>query len=295
MKRNYAHKFVITLAVLALIVISGCTVVVPDTMTVAEPTSTEAGKCTLHTLNGTYVFEGGGVIIDGEGAVPYAEAGWQTFDGEGNSVGMFSFSLDGEAVGRQELFESTYELNPEQECVFTVFAPVGDEVVTFDLYGTPAGTNFSYFGPGFSGRLMRPSTLARQGTSALAAQEAQMRAASAAWDEAFNAGDLERLTALYAEDAVDMPPGFPALEGIEAISGDLQYIFETFEARHQTSIVDLKIDGDLALERANYSMTMIPKAGGETVTEVGKHIVVRQKIGNEWKVLWEIWNTDGEG
>ena len=84
------------------------------------------------------------------------------------------------------------------------------------------------------------------------AQEAQVRAASAAWDDAFNAADLERLVALYAEDAVDMPPGFPALEGIEAISGDLQYIFETFDARHQTSIVDLKIDGDLALDETPY-------------------------------------------
>lgn len=131
-----------------------------------------------------------------------------------------------------------------------------------------------------------------------AATEAEVdavRAASAAWDEAFNAGDLEALMELYAEDAVDMPPGFPAIEGIEAIAGDLEYILGEYDAHHETSIVDIKIGGDLAVERANYTMELTPKAGGETMTEVGKHIVVRQKIDDEWKVLWEIWNGDGEG
>jgi len=126
----------------------------------------------------------------------------------------------------------------------------------------------------------------------LEAQEEQIRAASAAWDEAFNAGDVERLVSFYTEDAVDMPPGVPVLEGIDAIAGDLQFIIDEFDAHHETSIVDIKIGGDLALERANYVMTLKPKAGGDTITEVGKHIVVRQLVGDEWMVLWEIWNWD---
>ena len=113
--------------------------------------------CTLQTLKGTYVFEGRGVTLNEDGnVVPYAEAGWQSFDGEGNSEGVFSFSMDGVAIERQSFFESTYELNPDHNCSFTVFAPVGDEVFTFDLYGTDKGTSFSYFAPGVSGRLVKP-------------------------------------------------------------------------------------------------------------------------------------------
>ncbi len=122
--------------------------------------------------------------------------------------------------------------------------------------------------------------------------EDQVRAASAEWDGAFNSADLDRLGALYAEDAVDMPPGFPALEGKEAVLGDLAYILDEFEARHETSIVDIVISGDLAIERANYTMELKPKAGGDTINEVGKHIVIRQKNGDEWMILWEIWNSD---
>lgn len=125
-------------------------------------------------------------------------------------------------------------------------------------------------------------------------QEEQVRAASAAWDDALNAGDLTRLMELYAEDAVDMPPNFPALEGKAAIASDLEYILGEFDAHHQTSIVDIKLGGDLALERANYVMTLTPKAGGEPMTEVGKHVVIRQKHGDDWKVLWEIWNSDDQ-
>ncbi|MFQ5856965.1 MAG: YybH family protein [Anaerolineae bacterium] len=123
-------------------------------------------------------------------------------------------------------------------------------------------------------------------------QEDLVRDASAAWDDAFNAGDLPRLMELYTEEAVDMPPNLPALEGKAAVESDLQYILEEFTAHHETSIIDIKIGGDLAVERAGYTMTLTPKAGGDTVTEVGKHIVIRQKVGDEWKVLWEIWNSD---
>ena len=142
--------------------------------------------------------------------------------------------------------------------------------------------------------LLPASADAAQGAPALEEQITEIHEASAAWDEAFNAGDLAQLLALYADDAVDMPPGMPALKGIDAIAGDLQYVLETFDAHHETSIVDVKIGGDLALERASYTMELIPKAGGDTIKEVGKHLVVRQKVGDEWKVLWEIWNSDGE-
>ena len=107
--------------------------------------------------------------------------------------------------------------------------------------------------------LLPASAEAAQDAPALEEQIAEVRAASAAWDEAFNAGDLSQLLALYTDDAVDMPPGLPALEGIDAVAGDLQYVLDTFDAHHETSIVDIKIDGDIALERAGYTMELIPE------------------------------------
>jgi hypothetical protein len=39
-----------------------------------------------------------------------------------------------------------------------------------------------------------------------AAEEAALKAITAAWLDAYNAGDVEKIVAMYAEDAVLMPP-----------------------------------------------------------------------------------------
>ena len=117
-------------------------------------------------------------------------------------------------------------------------------------------------------------------------RESQIREASKAWDEAFNAEDLGAIIELYADGAVSMPPGFPALEGKEAISQDFEYIFANFDWEHETTIVSLLMSGNVAVERGAYTMS----EGGETF-EAGKHIVIRQKHGNAWLVASEIWNS----
>lgn len=136
-----------------------------------------------------------------------------------------------------------------------------------------------------------PSASTEQEASSLAAQEAEVRAASAAWDEAFNAADLPQLMALYAEDAVSMPPNLPALEGKTAIEGDFEWVFDNFTAHHQTTVVDLEIAGDLAVEQGEYTMSFTPKDGSDPFSETGKHIVVRKKSTAGWQVIREIWNT----
>lgn len=132
------------------------------------------------------------------------------------------------------------------------------------------------------------------GERAAAASEAeqQVRAVSAAWDSAHNAQDLPLLMALYDSAAVSMPYGRPALEGRPAIQADFQSFFQTFDARHHTTIVDLEVAGDWAIERGRYELTVQPRGGVEPTQETGKHIVIRRRVGDAWKVVWEIWNTD---
>lgn len=116
-------------------------------------------------------------------------------------------------------------------------------------------------------------------------RESQIREASRAWDEAFNAEDVDALMKLYARGAASMPPGFPASESKEAIRSDLTFYFKKFDRKHETTIVDLLISGNVAVERGAYTLTE-----GDKIVETGKHIVVREKLGNEWLIVWEIWN-----
>jgi uncharacterized protein (TIGR02246 family) len=123
---------------------------------------------------------------------------------------------------------------------------------------------------------------------------AAVAAASRAWDEAYQAGDATRLADRYDDAAVSMPPGLPSLSTKAAIAADFRSFFESNSARHRTSDADRRVSGDYAVERARYEATVTPKNGGAVIEESGKHIVVyRRQADGSWKVLWEIWNSDG--
>lgn len=124
---------------------------------------------------------------------------------------------------------------------------------------------------------------------------AEVRAASADWDEAFNAGDLSGLMSLYGDEAVSMPYYGPALEGKATIEADFAGFFEGFDAEHATTIVGLEIGGDWAIERGQYTLSVSAKDGSESWEEAGKHIVVRRRAADGWRVVWEIWNLDDPG
>ncbi len=119
-----------------------------------------------------------------------------------------------------------------------------------------------------------------------------VRRASVAWNEAHNAADGGRLMQLYTDTAVSIPYNRPALEGRAAIEADFREFFANFTAHHKTAIVSLEILGDWAIERGRYELTATPKAGGTPLRESGKHIVIRKRVDGQWKIQWEIWNTD---
>lgn len=124
------------------------------------------------------------------------------------------------------------------------------------------------------------------------ARKDEVRAASAAWEAAYNARDVDLLMEQYTEDAVSMAPGFPASVGSKAVRADLEAFLAEFEVDHTTEIKEIIIVDDLAIERADYADAVAP-IGGEAETEHGKHVVIR-RLGDDgqWRVLWEIWNAN---
>jgi ketosteroid isomerase-like protein len=131
-------------------------------------------------------------------------------------------------------------------------------------------------------------------SAASEADVSAVTAASRAWDEAYAAGDAARLVDRYDDAAVSMPPGLPALSTKAAIAADFKTFFASNSATHRTLDADRRISGEYAIERARYEAAITPKNGGATIKESGKHIVVyRRQANGAWKVLWEIWNSDG--
>ncbi len=122
--------------------------------------------------------------------------------------------------------------------------------------------------------------------------EKVIRASAPAWADAYNAGDAEKLAAMYWEDAVLQPPGAPAATGTAAIREFLAAdSAATKAAGLKMNIPEagtIDVSGDLAYEAGTFSVT---DAAGATV-DTGKYIGVFQKRDGNWRYIRDTWNSD---
>lgn len=110
-------------------------------------------------------------------------------------------------------------------------------------------------------------------------------------EEAYQAGDLDRTIAYYADDAISQPPGFPTSHGKEAIKADYKAFFDTYNLRRDFKLAGVTIDGNTATRFGDWTQVLTPKDGSAPTTEVGRCVVGFKKVNGEWKVAYEIWNT----
>ncbi len=113
------------------------------------------------------------------------------------------------------------------------------------------------------------------------------------WDEAYSAGDMERLLSLYTDDAVRIPPNEPPLIGKEEIRTNFQQSFDQFTEENDSTVIDVKIGGDLAFVRGAWKDILTPKAGGEALNRSGSFVAINQKQPDgSWKTICEIWSIE---
>jgi hypothetical protein len=103
----------------------------------AEPPAAAAGRCTIATLKGTYLYSSIGTL-DGK---PYAESGREVYDGKGGVE--LTYSGTGGAAGTMR---ATYTVSPD--CIGKAVYPYGQ---TLSSFISPDGSRFTYTitrGPG---------------------------------------------------------------------------------------------------------------------------------------------------
>lgn len=105
-----------------------------------------------------------------------------------------------------------------------------------------------------------------------------------------NAKDMKGVAAVYAEDAIVLPPNEAAVQGRAAI----QTWLESFPpvSNFQVQTQDVEGNGDLAYARGSVSFTL-SASGAALVEERAKYIEIwrKQKDGS-WKIMRDIWNSD---
>ena len=122
------------------------------------------------------------------------------------------------------------------------------------------------------------------------AQRAEIEAVNAKWMELFNKGDFDGIASLYTEDAVAFPPGSSMVKGRTAIGAMWKSMAEQVSDPKLTTLDVKPLGSSAAREIGTFSL----KTKGPTPQEVtGKYLVVREKIGSDWKLAADIWN-DGK-
>jgi hypothetical protein len=107
----------------------------------AQNQKAAGAKCSDATLKGTYLFAQNGVEIKGNDQRPFALAGYDVFDGNGEVRGVSSGNFGGE-VFRKEPFTGTYTV--KANCTGTVTFRGGGAATQGDVFIAPDGSMFAF-------------------------------------------------------------------------------------------------------------------------------------------------------
>ena len=104
----------------------------------AKDEDTSRAKCSEATLKGTYLFAYDGFGIKGNDQIPFAVAGYDVFDGNGNINSVSSFNVNGK-ITRKEHVTGTYSVNAD--CTSTA---VYEDGTHYDQFIAPDGSKFTF-------------------------------------------------------------------------------------------------------------------------------------------------------
>jgi len=118
-------------------------------------------------------------------------------------------------------------------------------------------------------------------------QSAELGALTDNWETALNAGDVDALVGLYADDCVLMPPNAELMTGAAAAAT----AFGGMIAAGQTG--ELETIKAVAAGGVGYHVgTYFIRDASGAIIDRGKYLEGWQKVDGEWKIVHDIWNSD---
>lgn len=125
-----------------------------------------------------------------------------------------------------------------------------------------------------------------------AAIEQEIKAVVEQWNGFIAARNDSAIAALYADNAVLMPPNQPRLatnDGIRGYFAGMWVINPTMKLT--TDRVVASDAGDVAVEEGSFAL-QYAGADGKPIDDTGKYIVIWKRTDAGWKVVRDIFNTD---
>lgn len=106
--------------------------------------------------------------------------------------------------------------------------------------------------------------------------EQEIREVHSAWIDAVNAGDLDRLLTLAAEDVVFLGPG-EAPVGRDRFSANFSAAHQQLQIRCSSELEEVVVVGGVAYTRSRDELSASPRAGGEPTHVAGHRITIYRK------------------
>ena len=105
---------------------------------------------------------------------------------------------------------------------------------------------------------------------------------------AFSSGDFGTVAAMYTEDAYLLPPGLEMIKGRAAIQAFWTRASEAIRDVELTTVDVKPLGTEAAREVGTFRLKI---KGAETQEIIGKYVVVWQRVGSDWKLATDMWNT----
>ena len=109
-------------------------------------------------------------------------------------------------------------------------------------------------------------------------------------DDSYRALDLDRLTDLYAPDAISIPAGHPAMRGHDEIRAWYAKRMGDYEMNAISEVDAIDIVGDVAVMVGIFRVTRRPEDGVAGLDHAGRWLAVLRKIDGEWR-MWRDLDT----
>jgi uncharacterized protein (TIGR02246 family) len=126
---------------------------------------------------------------------------------------------------------------------------------------------------------------------------AAIRAADSTFMAAANAGNVDAVVAVYANDAVLLPPNVPAQRGRDAIRTFWGGLLKTHTLKFELGSDMVEGRGDLAYNVGHYRFTAVPKdKANPGMADEGKFVeILKKQPDGSWKYAVDMYNSNLAG
>lgn len=120
-------------------------------------------------------------------------------------------------------------------------------------------------------------------------------ASEAQWNQDWLAKDSNKIMAHYADDAVLIVPGTPAVNGKDSIAKSLAGMLTdpALSLKFQAAKTDVAKSGDLAYTQGSYTLTLTDPQTKQIINDHGNYVTTyRKQADGAWKAVADIATSD---